>query len=89
MESCHDCGKPIEPGQTSYVANPGPGAIHHYHSKCGDPLGIKAAVAAERERCALIADNAAFAMSPGPLYSAGFVDAKKFIAGRIRSGDHG
>lgn len=46
------------------------------------------ATARERERCALIADNAAFALPPGPLYSAGFVAARKFIAARIR-GDVG
>ena len=45
---------------------------------------MRAAIAAERERCALIAENAMFAMSPGPLYSAGFVAAKNFIADRIR-----
>jgi hypothetical protein len=45
---------------------------------------IEDAVAAERERCALIAENATFAMSPGPLYSAGFVAARKFITDSIR-----
>lgn len=41
-------------------------------------------VAAERERCAKIAENATMGLSPGPLYSAGFAGAKKFIADRIR-----
>lgn len=59
MEICKDCQKTIEPGQTSYVANPAAGVIHHYHSKCGDPFGIKRAVVAERERCAKIADAVA------------------------------
>lgn len=57
METCNDCQKPIEPGQTSYVSNPATGVIHHYHSKCGDPFGIKRAVAEERERCAKIAED--------------------------------
>lgn len=39
----------------------------------------------ERERCAQIAENATMALSPGPLYTAGFAGAKGYIAGRIRS----
>lgn len=46
---------------------------------------IAAAVSAERERCALIADNATARLSPGPLHSLGFAGAKQFIADRIRA----
>lgn len=44
---CGECGKPIVLSEPMYYRHQTP-----YHSTCGDPLGIKAAVAAERERCA-------------------------------------
>lgn len=60
LETCADCGEPITMGQGSYYrpdANGGMGKS--FHSECGDPLGTKAAVASERERCAKIAEGLA------------------------------
>lgn len=58
MELCIGCGKPIEPGQSSYYRkNPVDDIGGSFHSACGDPLGINAAIAAERERCAKIAET--------------------------------
>jgi hypothetical protein len=54
-ETCADCGKPISQNEGHYVTTDpwgkgGPNKYHH--SACGDPFGIKAAVALERERIA-------------------------------------
>lgn len=43
METCTDCGKPIETGQGSYSRLDPAGVIGKmFHSTCGDPFGIKA-----------------------------------------------
>lgn len=56
METCAECGKPIFMHEPSFYKKDPSGDIGKtYHSTCGDPLGIKAAVAAERRRCADIA----------------------------------
>jgi hypothetical protein len=56
METCAECGKPIEIGQGSYYRkNPTDDLGQTFHSTCGDPLGIDRAVAKERKRCADIA----------------------------------
>lgn len=72
METCAECGKPIEMGQGSFYIPAPAGADFGktYHSGCGDPLGIKAAIAAERERCAKICDEAAAKQAPGDHYAA-------------------
>lgn len=51
--------------------------------KLGEKIGalVRAKII---EECALIADNLTLGMSPGPLYSAGFTEACKSIAARIR-----
>jgi hypothetical protein len=60
MEICADCGDLITPSTGSYYRkDPASDIGKTYHSTCGDPFGVHAAVdaaiAAERERCALIA----------------------------------
>jgi hypothetical protein len=58
METCADCGKPITFAQPSYYAQDGYGDIGRaYHSACGDPFGVKAAILAEREACAKIIED--------------------------------
>lgn len=54
MEICAECGEPIGFGQGSYYKKAGDNSDigQTFHSTCGDPLGIKASVVAERERCA-------------------------------------
>lgn len=45
METCAECGKPINPGEPAYAVSDPWGKTQLqkvYHSKCGDPLGIKA-----------------------------------------------
>lgn len=46
---------------------------------------LRLAITDERERCAAIAEHASLALSPGPLYHAGFAAARQFIAERIRA----
>jgi hypothetical protein len=42
METCADCGEPIEMGQPSYYRKrPEDDIGQSFHSTCGDPLGIK------------------------------------------------
>jgi hypothetical protein len=80
MPVCADCGKPIEPGAPMYLKTDPPSvAVKHYHSGCGDPWGVKGAVAAERERCAKIAEDFE-THAPG---TAWIMEA---IAGAIRKG---
>lgn len=67
---CVDCGKPIDNGHWYYGTGRAGGKDGYHHSACGDPLGIEAAVAAERERCAKIADAyAEHCKRGGPLSS--------------------
>jgi hypothetical protein len=50
METCADCGKPIEMNQASYYRrDPATDIGKTYHSTCGDPFGIKAELARLRE----------------------------------------
>jgi hypothetical protein len=61
METCAECGKPIEMGQPSYYRKrPGDDIGQSFHSHCGDPMGLKASERRireeERERCAKIAE---------------------------------
>lgn len=53
---CIDCGKPITDGYWYYRTGHDGRKEGYLHSGCGDPFGIKAAIAAERERCAQIAE---------------------------------
>lgn len=94
---CVDCGKPIDNGHWYYgKGRGGVGKDGYHHSTCGDPLGIEAAVAAERERCAKIAetfcdDILVFVERPGGPPGNFYRKATKSdIADAIRSGvDHG
>jgi hypothetical protein len=43
METCAECGKPIQMGEPSYYRkDPSDDIGKAFHSACGDPLGIKA-----------------------------------------------
>jgi hypothetical protein len=70
MPVCADCGKPIEPGAPMYLTTDPPSvAVKHFHSGCGDPWGVKGAVAAERERCAkIVEDMDSYAVSGRGVY---------------------
>jgi hypothetical protein len=96
METCAECGKPIQMNEPSYYKrDPAGGDFGKtYHSNCGDPFGHKAAVAKavsdERERCAKIAEGwlATYGKHKPEYVSAQTwaVDAVEDIAEEIRKG---
>ena len=60
METCAGCGQPIVGAESSfYVKGASEDIGRTYHARCGSggPSTVKAAVAAERERCAEIVEK--------------------------------
>lgn len=56
-EICAGCGNEIGMLQASYYSkDPTCDIGKTYHSHCGDPFGIEAKIAAEREACAKVAE---------------------------------
>lgn len=89
---CADCGTPFSLYAPRYWRTDAKdGQQKVYHANCGDPLGIKAAVQTERERCARIA--AKWPDLPKPEhpwaegYASGYQAACNIIAEKIRDAD--
>jgi hypothetical protein len=69
-------------GQPSYYRNESSGITGKtYHSECTDPLRVKAAVAAERERCAKIAEEW---LETFGAYTPEHVSAQKWASDAVR-----